>query len=393
MTNGTTLLDNELRDRAFLFGGRVEGLKEHFVERDLVIDLLAVAVLAREHVLLIGPPGTAKTSVLDRFSTMLQARSFRCLLTRFTEPAELFGALDIEEFRKGTYRINPEGMLPTAEIAFIDEVFNGSSAILNALLTLVQERRYNNGAQVTTASLMTLLGASNSIPDDDLLRGFADRFLLRASLGPVPDDSVGDLLRVGWSTERDRSLNGADPPETFALRDLERLQRALFDVRLTSVRALYESIMRDIRNEGIRYSDRRAVVAQKAVAAAAILAGRSEAQPADLWPLAHTWDDPRDEASLRRVVESYDVDPRGARGRGPRPVEEVMLDARMLEGRLAHVASADEGREVVRQLGLLATELRRDHPANIDARQRVQEAVSAAVHIVSERFGKGVFDV
>ena len=117
-------------------------LGDRYVDRKEAIRLLALATVCREHVLLIGPPGTAKTGLVDQFCRSVGARQFRYLLTRFTEPSELFGPLDIEQFQAGSYRIRTENMLPEAEIVFLDEVFQGSSAILNTLLTLLNERRF-----------------------------------------------------------------------------------------------------------------------------------------------------------------------------------------------------------------------------------------------------------
>jgi len=113
---------------------RLEGIQadlcNRFVERDWAIKLLTLAAVCREHVLLVGPPGTAKTQLVTRFAECMQARQFSYLLTRFTEPSELFGPLDLERFHEGVYEIRTDGMLPMADMAFLDEVFEGSSAIL-----------------------------------------------------------------------------------------------------------------------------------------------------------------------------------------------------------------------------------------------------------------------
>src|SRR5262245_13818003 len=112
-------------------------LEQQFLGKDEVIRLLLVAIVAGEHVVLVGPPGTAKSALIRSFARLLKARYFEDLLTRFTEPNEVFGPVDIAAFREGTYRRNTQGMLPEAEIVFLDEVFKSNSAILNALLTLL----------------------------------------------------------------------------------------------------------------------------------------------------------------------------------------------------------------------------------------------------------------
>ncbi|MGH7328901.1 MAG: AAA family ATPase, partial [Polyangiaceae bacterium] len=123
-------------------------LEGTFLGKDEVIRLLLISVLAGEHAVLIGPPGTAKSALIRMFSRLLSARYFEYLLTRFTEPNEIFGPVDIAAFREGRYERRVDGMLPQAEIVFLDEVFKSNSAILNALLTLLNERRYTSGGVV-----------------------------------------------------------------------------------------------------------------------------------------------------------------------------------------------------------------------------------------------------
>src|ERR1043166_2763111 len=123
-------------------------LERQFLGKDEIIRLLMIAVVAGEHCVLLGPPGTAKSALIRMFARLLQAQYFEYLLTRFTEPNEIFGPVDIAAFREGRYQRRIEGMLPQAEIVFLDEVFKSNSAILNALLTLLNERRYTSGGVV-----------------------------------------------------------------------------------------------------------------------------------------------------------------------------------------------------------------------------------------------------
>ncbi|HEX7666451.1 MAG TPA: AAA family ATPase, partial [Polyangiaceae bacterium] len=139
-------------------------LEASFLGKDEVIRLLLISVLAGEHAVLIGPPGTAKSALIRTFSKLLSARYFEYLLTRFTEPNEIFGPVDIAAFREGRYERRVEGMLPQAEVVFLDEVFKSNSAILNALLTLLNERRYTSGGVVMRCPLLSAFGASNEVP-------------------------------------------------------------------------------------------------------------------------------------------------------------------------------------------------------------------------------------
>src|SRR3954462_2112326 len=144
-------------------------LESRFLGKDEVIRLLLIAVVAGEHAVLIGPPGTAKSALIRMFARLLQAQYFEYLLTRFTEPNEIFGPVDIAAFREGRYQRRTEGMLPQAEIVFLDEVFKSNSAILNSLLHVINERKCANGAQVLEVPLISLYAASNEVPNDESL--------------------------------------------------------------------------------------------------------------------------------------------------------------------------------------------------------------------------------
>ena len=104
----------------------VELLKQRFVDRDEVIDLIALAIVAREHLFLFGPPGTAKSALIRQFAQAVQGRYFEYMLTRFSEPNEIFGPIDIARLREGTVVTVTTGMLPEAEFVFLDELFNAN---------------------------------------------------------------------------------------------------------------------------------------------------------------------------------------------------------------------------------------------------------------------------
>src|SRR5258708_1079456 len=150
-------------------------LESRFLGKDEAIRLLVITAMAGEHPVLIRPPAPAKSGLIRTFARLLQARYFEYLLTRFTEPNEIFGPVDIMAFREGRYQRRTDGMLPEAEIVFLDEVFKSNSAILNALLTLLNERRLTSGGQVLSSPLISAFGASNEVPSDDALTAIYDR--------------------------------------------------------------------------------------------------------------------------------------------------------------------------------------------------------------------------
>ncbi|MGP4045109.1 AAA family ATPase [Streptomyces sp. 2A115] len=404
MNNATPTRHDRTRLLARTFATRLEEVKQGFVERDDVVDLLALATLCREHALLIGPPGTAKTRLIEKYCRILDTSPFTYLLTRFTEPAELFGPIDLRKFQdESVYEVNTTGMLPEAHIAFLDEVFQGSSAILNTLLTLVNERNFFTGSKTIHGRLITLLGSSNEIPDDPVLGAFSDRFLFRCRLDYVADDEVEEVLGLGWRAEQQQIRSDPGPVDgqsgktpvkvaaadrsqvAFPLKDLAVLQQAVADIDLSAVREPYARIVRALRAEGVAFSDRRAVKAQKAFAASALLAGRLRAEVSDLAVLSRLWTDPRDEQSLRRIVADHGV-PVDTPGRILRDPYDLRIDLRETRNRLALLRTSDEIREILRLLGRLSAEARRDHPAEQPLLKEISQAQRETLTKLREDF-------
>ncbi len=251
------------------------------VEREALVELVALSAAAGEHLLVIGPPGTAKSEAVRRVARALGGNYFEYLLGRFTEPSEIFGPVDLRRLREGVVETETAGMLPEAELAFLDEVFLGSTAILNTLLGLLNERMFRRGHTRLKVPLRVCVGASNAIPDDESLAAFADRFLVRAFLEPLPDPRLEELLEGGWA------LGSSELPPLASLEHLDVIAGAAQAADLTAVRPHLAHAIRTLRNAGVRLTDRRAVKVQRLVAAAAALDGRSVATRADLWPLLY----------------------------------------------------------------------------------------------------------
>ncbi len=172
-------------------------LETGLVERRRQVRLALLVALAGEHTLLIGPPGTAKSELARRLHlAFADARYFERLLTRFSVPEELFGPLSISALEQDRYERQTAGYLPQASIAFIDEVFKANSAILNALLTLLNERKFDNGAGRVACPLISAIGATNEVPAGEVAEAFFDRFLVRLPVGPVSADGFRALLAL-----------------------------------------------------------------------------------------------------------------------------------------------------------------------------------------------------
>src|SRR5205814_2963098 len=184
-----------------------------------------ICLVAGENLFLLGPPGTAKSALVYDLSRRLEGRAFEYLLTRFTEPNELFGPFDIRKLREGELQTNTEGMLPEASLVFLDELLNANSAILNSLLVSLNERVFRRGKETRPLAALLFVGASNHLPEDDALNALFDRFLLRVHCDNVPGERLADVLTAGWKLS-----TGAPPRSALRFDDLRSAQSALADV-------------------------------------------------------------------------------------------------------------------------------------------------------------------
>jgi MoxR-like ATPase len=264
-----------------------------FLDKQEIIRLMTISAIAGEHMVIVGPPGTAKSAMIDMFAKLIDARYFEYLLTRFTEPNELFGPVDISAFREGRYTRRLENMLPTAEIVFLDEIFKSNSAILNSLLHVINERKFQNGPEIVPVPLISLYAASNEVPNDENLAAMFDRFLVRVLSDNLDSYHFHELMKKGVSLELRSVQQNFDKFMVFPEEFLTK----------------YKGLVFQIRSEGISVSDRRAVKLLKLFAASAVFDGRTRVHDGDFFILRHIWNNLDQvellEEIINPVVDAY----------------------------------------------------------------------------------------
>ena len=279
-------LTDDLRKRLV---GLLDGMGRDLVEREVPIRLAVLAALAGEHLLLVGPPGTAKSVVSRRLHLAFsEGTYFERLLTRFSVPEEIFGPLSIAELQKDKYLRKTQGYLPEASVAFIDEIFKANSAILNSLLTILNEREFDNGPERKKTPLICLVAASNEISPDgeesQVLEALFDRFLLRCSVPPVSDEGFDSLLAL-----RGEPTVAIPMGSRLTSDDLERVRVGAAKVMLgPPVINLLKALRTFLAERQIPCSDRRWRKIVKLLQVAAFTEGRKEVDVLDGWIFRYT---------------------------------------------------------------------------------------------------------
>jgi MoxR-like ATPase len=272
-------------------------LSATFMERSELIDGALAALLSRQHVLIIGPPGTAKSMLADALCRRVEGASyFQWLLTKFSTPEELFGAVSLQALEHDDYRRVTTHKLPEAHIAFLDEVFKASSSILNALLTVVNERRFHNGREVLTVPLISLFGASNELPEDDELQALYDRFLLRFVVGYISEDFR--FLKM-------LQTRTPEAPTMVTLTEIGVAQSEVADVSVSdSIYRALTDLRRELGRRQLVSSDRRYRQAIELLRAYAYLHERTAVSEDDVFFLEHVlWREPTEQTEVRETIQ------------------------------------------------------------------------------------------
>ena len=349
------------------------------IERDDEIDLALTALIAQEHLLLVGPPGAAKSLLLDSLMNWTSGRRFAILLTKFTVPEEVVGPISVRSLKDDHYRRITTGRLPEADLAFVDEIWKASSAILNTLLKLLNERTFENDGTTVPVPLKLCVAASNEWPSPENgqeLSALLDRFLFRKTVRPIV--SRAGRQRLLWQRDHAPKLSTSITP-----REIDQAHRAALALPWTDdAKQALETIVRELAQEGIQPGDRRQFKAVAAAQAFAYLSGAGRVEPEHLEVLAHVlWDDPLEQPAKTAQVVARVANPVGMK------INQLLVEAEQILAatdvrQLAQAATATAKLgEIDKQLGALSSHVRLDRARGY-VREQVKKIKLASIEAI-----------
>ncbi len=283
-----------------------EQLAAPYVDRVEEARAITLALISKEHVIMVSQPGTAKSHMAKRAGDLLNAKFFKTQLNKYTDPAQIFGPIDVKAFQEGQYTTKTKEKLPEAEIAFIDEPFRGGSAIRDTLFSIMNEREMFDGEKTIPVPLRTIISATNFVSYDTEDQAFYDRFLLRHFIDPVKGNRVSNLVDAAWNMEFKGTGRVSKPIMSVA--DLDQAYELISKVDTSGIKEQFLEVLsraetlikQSGENDEAFITDRRKGKALKLVAANALLEGRKHATMEDLIVLKYVL--PADEREAKLIT-------------------------------------------------------------------------------------------
>lgn len=303
------LSEKDLKDRVRIAVSKMNKIDQElncfFIERNNEINMLILALVSSTNAFLHGPAGTGKSLLTEELANRIESSNyFRILMGKTTEPAEVFGPVSLNAMKKDSYKVNTTNKLPTSHLAFLDEVFKANSAVLNSLLTIMNEKLFFND-EVEEVPTISVIGASNEYIEDESLVALYDRFLLRWHVDYIQDVTNRMNLFTNFLGSRNNSCKFSSQPEvaatgaaetTIDIQELMLLNEFCKSISVPAkVLKIYNTLYVNLEKKGICVSDRRKNEALKVIQASALLANRDVVEVEDFEPLKYIlWNEQKD---------------------------------------------------------------------------------------------------
>ena len=283
-----------------------------FVERDELIKLMELAIVTGTNLLMLGPPGTAKSAITYELCGRIEnANYFQWMLNKTSDPSEILGPFSVKEMENDKFMRITTGKLPEAHIAFMDEVFKSNAPTLNALLTIMNEHIFYNDGKPVEVPLISMFGASNEPPEDESLDAMYDRFIFRMNVQYIHDAANKKRMHSNYVDSRAGLLNMVNKT-TITLEEVQALQAAAKTVKVPKdIINKFIRLISDLDRQAVHISDRRQNECFKVMQGSAVLAGRNSVTLDDFKSLVYVlWEKeehiPLIESSILKMVNPYD---------------------------------------------------------------------------------------
>jgi len=296
----------------------LEFLNAGLYEKEEAIRLALLSAVAGESIFFLGPPGTAKSMISSRIHHAFKegTKYFEYLMNEFSTPDEIFGSVKLKGLDEGIYEKNTTGYLPEANIAFLDEIWKSGPAILNTLLTIINEKKFRNGNKLEKVPLQILLAASNELPKEKAgLEALYDRFIIRTMVNPVSSENEKSFFDLCENSGKELVIPESMKPNLLTIEEVQTWSEKINGIILTDkIKAVIMEIRRglELKNqekereekEKFYVSDRRWKKIIHLLKTSAFLCDRTEVDLMDMQLISYCiWNTPKQREEVKSIVK------------------------------------------------------------------------------------------